>query len=192
MTHTWQRGLALAVALTLTASASAQGPKKDFKKSADGGPRGGSSEIERVRADINALEGQIDRVRQQVAEINRKLDRVLASSPKTKGSEKMTFEFKGPPMTGRPGMEMKSRFGGEMAKGGPPNFNVRTAGPGAAGGGMGRGEMEHKRDILILKDRIDDSRGRSTSRGPSTDLESRVNRLEQAIDELRREIRNRR
>ena len=186
MTISWQRGLALAVVLTMTASASAQGPKKDFKKPLDGGNRG-ASEVDRVRAEVRALEGQIDRLRQQVEDSSRKLERMQAAA-KPKMQEKGKFEFKGPPMAGRgPGMDSKTRFG-EMGKGGPPGFGFGGAMAGSFGG---RSEFQPKRDGFGPDSRFD-SRGTTTSRSPSADLEIRVDRLERAVDELRREVRYRR
>jgi len=200
MTTSWKSGLGLAVLMAVAGTASAQ-PRGDFKKPADGGPRGGS-EVERVRSDMKALESSIDRLRGQIDEMSRKLERanVNAANAGDKGMGKGKGKF-GPP-DGARGYEKKAppqqAAAPEMKdfKGGPWGGDWKKAfeekmrsaqaqgGPRSGWGPPGAGRFPTPPSRPQPE--------RSTSRAPSSDLESRVDRIERSIEELRREIRNRR
>ena len=211
MSTSWKSGLGLAVLMAVAGTATAQ-PRGDFKKPFDGGPRGGT-EVERVRSDMKALESSIDRLRGQIDEMSRKLERAGAVEAKGKGKsgppdgargfEKKGFDKKGPPQTAK-APEPKDFKGGPW---GNPDWRkafeekMRAAqqgkgGPPAGWGPPGRGRFPAPPASTMRPSAptppARPQPERSASRASSSDLESRVDRIERAIEELRREIRTRR
>lgn len=218
MTTSWKSGLGLAVLLAVAGAASAQ-PRGDFKKPLDGGR--GVSDAERVRNEMKALEGQIDRLRNQIDQLSRQQQAARApekgrpGAPEGKGKfgppdGKKGFEKKGPPPQQAKGPEARRGFEPKappapQAKGGPPWAEMRkameekmrsaqqarNAPPAAAPKGppQGWGRFPGPSAGPWGPPR---AAATPATRAPSADLEARVNRLERAVDELRREIRGRR
>ena len=214
----WQRGLALVAVLMVAGFASAQDRKDFFKKPMEG-PRG-FGEIEKARADVKALEGQIEKLKQQIGEMSKK---IASAPPPGKGPEGMKKfgppdgkgppwarggdgekkfgppEGKGPPPMARDGGDRKKGppegKGPPDGKGGPPwarggegsgRFGPPPGFPGRGGFGSPWGPpgFEARRPPQSGSD----PRGSGSSR----DLEARVSRIERSLEELRREIRERR
>jgi len=200
MMTSWKSGLGLAVLMAVAGTASAQ-PRGDFKKPFEGAPRGGS-EVDRVRSDMKALESSIDRLRGQIDEMSRKLERASANAGDkgpgkgkfgppdgARGYEKKGFEKKAPPQQAA-ARDMKDFKGGPWGADWKKAFEEKMRSAQAQGGPRsGWGPPGAGRFPTPLSRPQPPERTASRS---SSDLESRVERLERSIEELRREIRNRR
>lgn len=180
MNQTWHHGLALAALLGLVGLTSAQDRKDFFKKPFDGG-RGG--ELEKARAEVKALETQIERLKNQIAETTKKLDKMNAPKGKEEAKKDGRPDGKGPPWM-RGGEWAKKPGGpGRPGFGGPPSWGGRPGFGGPPSWGRGWGPPPGFRPSGF--------RPPMSAASPSRDLTDRVNRLERAVEDLRRDARRR-
>lgn len=217
MLTSWKNGLCLAVVLATVGTASAQPGGKKFE-----GGRGAPdadrvrNEMKALEGQIDRLSRQIDEIGRKLDRAAPAAPKAAAKAPEGKGKfgppdgkgfGKKGFERRGEQAKNTPpsaedwkkAMEEKMKAFRD-AKGGPPAGKGPPAMAGRGPGGMGGmggpwggpwggpragASGAPQRPAAPSADRV-------ATRAPSSDLEARVNRLERAFEELRREIRSRR
>jgi hypothetical protein len=183
MALSWQRSLGLVALLLMTGSASAQFPKNDgFQKKEFGKKKGfdkktfdgdDAQRIASLREEMKTVRAEIDELKEQLRITSKRIDLLLAEKSELLPAPERAEPKRRPSPKGQAagGFGPVPKFGPE--KGGAP-FGPK--GPPFGGVPFRAGPPNSPQP---------------NEAGALRDLESSVNRLERAIDELRREMRRR-